>query len=151
MADSIEQLSFELSLNALAEQERTLISLRGCAGTVLGAASIASSFMGAKASGGSFDVWAISATVWFVLCVVSAIWVLLPHELTFACRGERLFFASSNRRPVDVTEAYLAGGAWIESFVRANASKLAELAAWLTLSCLLLAAEVVFWTISLVR
>jgi hypothetical protein len=151
MADSVEQLSFELTLNALAEQERMRISLRACAGTVLGAASIAGSFMGAKAAAGSLDIWAISATVWFVLCFVSAIWVVLPHELTFAFRGERLFPLSEGQRPADVKVAYLAGGAWIESHVRANAGKLAELATWLTLSCVLLAVEVIFWTISLVR
>ena len=41
MVDSIEQLSFELTANALSEQERALSGLRTYAGTVLGAASIA--------------------------------------------------------------------------------------------------------------
>ena len=48
MAESIEQLSFELTANALAEQERALSGLRARAGTVLAAASIAGSFLGAK-------------------------------------------------------------------------------------------------------
>jgi hypothetical protein len=45
MADSIEQLSFELSATALAEQERSLAGLRTCAGTVLAAGSVAGSFL----------------------------------------------------------------------------------------------------------
>jgi hypothetical protein len=50
MAPSIEQISFELTASALAEQERALSALRACAGTVLGSASIAGSFLGARAA-----------------------------------------------------------------------------------------------------
>jgi len=49
VAQSIEQLSFELTASALAEQERALTGLRTRAGTVLAAASIAGSFLGAEA------------------------------------------------------------------------------------------------------
>jgi hypothetical protein len=61
MAESVEQLGFELTAQALTEQERSLAGLRAGAGTVLGAASIAGSFLGAKATHGSLDAWAILA------------------------------------------------------------------------------------------
>lgn len=75
----IEQLSFELTASALAEQERALSGLRARAGTVLAAAPIAGSFFGAKTSHGSLDVLGVLAMVSFALCVGSAIWILLPH------------------------------------------------------------------------
>jgi hypothetical protein len=50
MAQSIEQLSFELTASALGEQERALSGLRTRAGTVLAAASIAGSFLGSSAN-----------------------------------------------------------------------------------------------------
>ena len=61
MAASIEELSYQLTSDALAEQERTLSGLRTRAGTVVAAASISGSFLGAKANHGSLDVWAILA------------------------------------------------------------------------------------------
>jgi hypothetical protein len=57
MAESIEQFSYELTANALAEQERAVGALRARAGTVLAAASIAGSFLGTKARHGSLDGW----------------------------------------------------------------------------------------------
>lgn len=75
-----KQLSFELTTNVLAEQERALSGLRTRAGTVLAAASIAGSFLGAKTGHGSLDTWGILALISFVLCFGSAIWVLVPHE-----------------------------------------------------------------------
>jgi hypothetical protein len=59
VADSVEQLSYELTTAALAEQEGALPGLRTRSGTVLAAASIAGSFLGAKTSHGGLDVWAI--------------------------------------------------------------------------------------------
>lgn len=56
VAASIEDFSYQLTAEALAEQERALAALRTRAGTVLAAASIAGSFLGAKASHGSLDV-----------------------------------------------------------------------------------------------
>jgi hypothetical protein len=68
MAESIEQLSFELTAGALAEQERALSALRARAGTVLAVASIAGSFFGAKTNHGSLGVLGVLAMVSFALC-----------------------------------------------------------------------------------
>jgi hypothetical protein len=88
MADSIAQLSFELSAKALEEQERTLAGLRACAGTVIASGSVAASFLGSAARRGLLDALGALAMVAFVICLGSAIWVLMPHDLVFAFQGE---------------------------------------------------------------
>ncbi len=81
MAQSIEQLSFELTAGALAEQERALAGLRTRAGTVLAAASIAGSLLGAEAGRSALNAWGALGLISFVLCLCSAMWVLMAHEL----------------------------------------------------------------------
>jgi hypothetical protein len=150
MAGSIEQLSFELTAGALAEQERALAGLRARAGTVLAAASIAGSFFGAETSHGSLGVWGVLAMVAFALCVGSAIWVLLPHAFVFAFRGETLLAESDHRGVSDVVEAYRTAGIWVQPHLEANRGKIAALSDCLAASCALLAAEVILWTLSLI-
>lgn len=151
MAASIEELSYELTAGALAEQERALNALRTRAGTIIAAASISGSFLGTKVSHGSLDAWAILALVAFVLCLGCAIWVLLPHALVFAFRGDALLGISDQQDVGDVAEAYRAAGIWTEPYLDANRDKIAELSTWFTRSCVLLALEVILWTISLAR
>ncbi|HEV2997932.1 MAG TPA: hypothetical protein VGX16_02415 [Solirubrobacteraceae bacterium] len=149
MAQSIEQISFELTANALAEQERALSDLRARAGILLAAASVAGSFLGAKISRDSFDAWSVLAMVSFLSCVGSAIWVLLPHELVFAFRGEAILAESDGRDMQDAAEAYRTAGIWAEPHLNANRDKIGELSDWLAVSCVMLAAEIVFWTLNL--
>lgn len=87
VAASIEEFSYQLTAEALREQERAVAALRTRAGTVLAAASVSGSFLGTKVSHGSLDVWAVLALIAFVLCVGAAIYVLLPHKLMFAFRA----------------------------------------------------------------
>jgi hypothetical protein len=148
MADSIEQLSYELTANALSEQERTLAGLRTCASTVLAAASIAGSFLGFKFSHGSLEVFAIAAMISFAFCLGCATWVLLPHRFVFAFPGNALLGLNAFEPLRDVTDAYSAVSTWVEPHLQANKDKLGGLSTWLTISCVLLAAEIVLWTIS---
>jgi hypothetical protein len=148
-SESLDHLSFGLTTGRLAEQERTLARLRTGAGTVLGSASIAGSFLSAKTHDGSLDVWGALALVAFVVCIGSAIWVLLPHTFVFAFGGEALR-AEAGRGIRDVKEGYHVAAIWIEPHLVANETKMAGLTTWLTVSCVLLAAEIVLWTFSLV-
>lgn len=149
MSESIEQFSYELTAHALEEQERAATALRTRAGTILAAASIAGSFLTTKASSGSLDGWAIAALVTFALCLASSIWVLLPHEFVFAFRGEALLAETDRLGVRDVTEAYRAASMWIEPNIDRNRQQLSRMSGWFTVSCVLLAAEVVLWTLSL--
>lgn len=83
-----------------------------------------------------------------MLCLGCSIWVLLPHELVFSFRGEALLGVSDQEGVEDVTQAYRAAGIWIEPFLDANRDKIGDLSSWFTSSCVLLAAEVIFWTVS---
>ena len=48
----------------------------------------------------------------------------------------------------DVTEGYRAAGIWIESYLDANRDPIENLSNWFTISCALLAVEVILWTVS---
>jgi hypothetical protein len=150
MADSIEQLSFELSANALEEQERSFAGLRTCAGTVLAAGSVAASFLGARSSHGSLDRSGTVALVSFVLCVGTAIWVLLPHDFAFGFRTQSRLLPGDRGAPFAIADAYRVAGAWIDRHLDTNRDKIAGLSACLTLSCVLLTLEIVAWILSLV-
>lgn len=149
MAASIEEFSYRLTAEALREQERAVAALRTRAGVVLAAASVSGSFLATKVSHGSLDVWAVLALVTFVACVAAAVYVLLPHKLVFAFRGQALLAASDHEGIDDVSEAYRAAGIWIGPMLESNRDRIAELSDWFTISCALLTAEVILWTISL--
>ncbi len=150
MAESIEQLSFELTANALAEQERVIADLKTRAGTVLAAASIAGSFLGTETHHASLGVCGVLAMVCFVLCVASAIQVLAPQEFTVAIRGEDLLVQDERESSHDVRQAYRAAGRWIEPKLDVNRIRIGHLSDRLNLSCLLLASEAILWTISII-
>ena len=86
----------------------------------------------------------------FALCSGSAIWVLLPHDLTFAGTGGDLLATSDQRGMYDVAEAYRTVDSWLEPHLLENRLMVARLSSCLTLSCVLLATEVALWTVSLV-
>jgi hypothetical protein len=116
---------------------------------VLAAASVSGSFLATKITHGSLDVWAVLALIAFVLCVTAAIYVLLPHQLVFAFRGQALLAASDHEGIDDVAEAYRAAGIWMEPMLQSNRDKVADLSDRFTVSCGLLTAEVILWTVSL--
>jgi hypothetical protein len=149
MADSIEQLGFELTSGVLGEQERAVSSLRVSAGTVLGAASIAASLVATRLGGRSLDAWVVVATIAYVLCFASAIWVLLPRDLVLSFSGAELLAAGDGDRLAHVTEGYRAASGWIEPYVASNRRRIDRLEDWLTISCLLLSVEVALCTITL--
>jgi hypothetical protein len=149
VADSIERLSFELTTRALAEQERAVSALRTCAGTVLGVASVAGSFLGAHVGGRPLDGWSVTATLAFALCSGSAIWVLMPREIVLSIGGEELMADADRRNSSQVAEGYRAVCSWLGPQLELNRRRIDRLGDWMTLSCALLAIEVILWTISI--
>lgn len=148
MADSIEQLGFELSASVLSEQERTVSGMKVSAGTVLGAASIAASLAAARFDG-LLDAWAVLAAITYVLCFATAILVLVPRELVLSFSGAELMADGDTERLASVSEAYRAASSWIEPYVLRNRRTIDRLADWLTVSCLLLSIEVALDAIGL--
>jgi hypothetical protein len=148
MSDSIERLSFEMSTAALAEQERALATFRTGAGTVLGAASVAASFLGSRGAGRGLNPWMGVAVIAYALCAAVAIWVLLPRDLAFSFRGNELIVTSEALDVDDVVDGYRVACGWIEPHLEVNRSSLAGISRLLTWACMFLAIEVVMLTIS---
>ena len=150
MSDSIEQLSFELSVDALREQERALAGLRTRAAAVLATASVAGSLARAGADRGTLRVTGVCALASFVLALWSAIWIMLPHELVFSLRGQDILELADSLGSRDIGQVYRQTGEWIDEYVQENRETLRKLAAWLTASCVFLSIEVVLFGASFV-
>jgi hypothetical protein len=76
-------------------------------------------------------------------------WVLMAHELVLAFDGQTLLAESDRGETTEISDAYRAVGAWIECHLDFNRDHIARLSGWLTVSSLLLTAEIVLWTLSL--
>jgi uncharacterized membrane protein YhdT len=148
MADSIEQLSFELTSGMLSEQQRNLSGLTMSAGTILGTGSIVASLSGVRTGDHPLNVWAGLATISFALCFACAIWVLLPRNLFVSLGGAELMADADIVRAPDINDGYRAASTWIEPYLEQNCRTIDRLADWLTVSCVLLAIEVVLCTTS---
>ena len=141
MGESIERLSFELSTRALAEQERMLAGMRATAGTLIAAASVAASLR--TPSTAHVSLGGVIALVACALSVACAVWVLLPHGLTFVVGGGELRLVDRRERPRDVAGAHRVASLWAERRARANRRVLARIALSLSLGCVLLLIEIV--------
>jgi hypothetical protein len=150
MAESIEQFSYEMTVAAVAEQERALAGLRTRAGTVIAAASVAASFLATHASANSV-IWTVALGLMFVISVGAAIVVLLPATLVFAYNGALILTAADAAGDDDVAHAYRAAVAWMQPDLARNREVISQLAKWFYVSAGALAVQVLLWTISLAR
>jgi hypothetical protein len=146
MPDSVRQLAFELTRSSLSEQEKRLADLRSRSGTILAAASIAGSFLATK--NGNVDTTAALAIIAYVVCVGTALYVLLPHALVLEFRGS-VVAELETEHGGGLDKAYEAVTDWLEEFHEGNRDTLAALGRWFTASCGALGAEVVLWTLSI--
>lgn len=107
MAGEFEKLAYEAALRGLDRQERLLEDLRGRTGVLLGASSLAASFLGQQA----FDdpnprALAIVALVSFVTTIAASVFILLPkRNLIFAGAGAGLYEGFYAQRQ-DMPEVY---------------------------------------------
>lgn len=141
MTESIERLSYELSTAALAEQERMLAGMRATAGTLIAAASVVASLRAPTPT--HISVGTAIALVACAMSVACALWVLLPHALTFAVAVGDLRLNDHRGDPRSVARAHLVASLWTELEVRANRQMLARIALSLSLGCVLLLIEIV--------
>ncbi len=135
---SIERLVYELAMAALAEQERMLSGMRGGAFSLMSVAMVTGVLRTPPIS--AVGVVALGACVLSVSC---AVWVLLPHGLTFALRGADLLLADRRGRFPSLETAYLLASRWAECQVQTNGRAIAGLMLVLSLGCLLLLIEIV--------
>jgi hypothetical protein len=117
----LSELAYDANLRALDKQEGLLEELRSRTGVLLGASSLATSFLGQRAFVGSAPVApAIVAVAAFVLCVASSVYLLLPKEsLVFSLVGravyERLYEFKDDPSEVYRRLAYDMEAFWIEN------------------------------------
>jgi hypothetical protein len=85
----LEQIAYEAALRALDKQEAVVADVRARTGVLLGAASIATSFL---AQATTSRVFFVSALASFVVLVAASVRVLLPSpRFEFALRGSVVY------------------------------------------------------------
>jgi hypothetical protein len=135
--ESIERLIYELAMAALAEQERMLFTMRAGAFSLISVATVTGVLRIPPIS-----VVGVVALAACVLSVACAVWVLLPHGLTFALRGADLLLADRRGRFPSLQTAYLLASRWAELQVQANGRAIAGITLTLSLGCFLLLVEI---------
>ena len=148
---ALAKLSYELSLRTLSQQEATLNELRARTGTLIGAASIVTSFLGGAAiSKHGLDAWGVLALVGFVGSIALATWVLLPKEhLIFSIQGSALFEDEVRADVFEIGETHRRLAYWLDAYHARNEPKLDSLFTSYRASTALLLVEVVFWIVQL--
>lgn len=150
MPDSVGEAAYDLALRAIEQQERRLNELRSRTGTLIAAASVAASFLGSQAARAEeLDVAGGLAVVGYLICVVAALYVLLPHRLVLEFRGSAMLQAADAVDGASVEEVLRVASGWIERFHEANRDELQRMARWFTIACAGLGIEIVLWTVSL--
>ncbi|HEX4344109.1 MAG TPA: hypothetical protein VHZ31_00965 [Solirubrobacteraceae bacterium] len=146
MAAELEELAYQAALNALASQERALTELRQRAGTVLAAAPISGSFLGAQAlTRHGLHVLAVLALIALAASVLLSLLVLLPRkQMVFSIDAPTLYtelFAHAD----DPLEVHRRLAYWLQSFHVSNESRIDALVHRFELAVVALALEIVLW------
>ena len=131
---ALAQLSYELSLRTLSQQESSLNELRGRTETLIAAASLVASFLGSAAiSRDGIDGWSVVALIAFITSIALATWVLLPKEnLIFSVHGSALFEDEIRDDVFEIAETHRRLAYWLDGYHAVNEPKLARLFACAT-------------------
>ena len=126
---ALAQLSYELSLRTLTQQESSLNELRARTGTLIAAASIVTSFLGGAAiTRRGFDAWSVIALILFVASIALATWVLLPKgKLVFSVHGSALFEDEIKDDIFEIGETHRRLAYWLDGYHAANEPKIHRL------------------------
>jgi hypothetical protein len=146
----LAELAYTLSLRTLGQQEASLNELRARTGTLLAAAALVASFLGATAiARDGFDIWTVFALIALVVSVVFAARVLLPQgEMIFWLRGSALYEFETEEE-VGMAETYRRLAYWLEGYYEENRPKIALLFGFYRISVFALLAEIGFWSLQL--
>jgi hypothetical protein len=92
VAESLEELAYEVASAGLQQQSALLDELRSRAGTLLTASAIVASFLGTAALTRAHPGWAgVLALLAFFTSIVCCVWILVPHQVTFTVSAPTLF------------------------------------------------------------
>ena len=164
MSQEPERVVYEESVRTLSQQRDVLDGLRGRAGTLLAATSIATAFLSAQAlrspagSRQDLDSLGWSAVVLFCVVVLLSLAILVPWRWTFGHHPHLLIgvhLESENPpkdwQPSTLSEIYRNISYWNGVHYNENGRKLQVMFVLFALACTALAAEIVIWLILLAR
>jgi hypothetical protein len=150
MAGELEQLAYDLARDALTQQDKTLDELRARTGTLLAAASLVASFVGARAvDRRGFDWLNVLALLAFTLSALLSVYVLFPRGgIQRSLSGPTVYedFVDSD---IDLPEAHRRLAYWIQEAYSRNQRSVNRLFLAFQAACLTLAAEVGLFVIAL--
>jgi hypothetical protein len=158
VADTPLQIAFDNAQRSIADQRARVDNVRARAATLLSAAAIVTSFLGAEAlrdtrllataqvANKSLQLWELIAIGTFAGVVVSVLFILLPRrrKWRFRLKGDTLLaeYVDANLSLEDTQRALIQH---LEQHYRSNDILLARLFWALQLSALLLGVEVAAW------
>jgi hypothetical protein len=159
MSEATERVVCEESTRTLRQQYELLDGLRGRAGTLLAAASLATAFLSAQALSrhqvvelvrGSPVLHPWSAVGLFCLVVVLTLVVLIPWRWTFSHDPHLLIALHLEPGPPSsIEELYRNLSYWNGVHYQENGRKLQLMLGRFAIACLALAAEMVLWLVLL--
>ena len=146
-------LIYAEAVRALEQQSGVVESVRGRAGTLLSAASIATAFLAGLAikENEGLALWSGLATVTFVGILALCIMILWPRREWKFSSSARVLARSYLTDDVTLALAQKDLALWSERWYDANAKKLRWLFAWFEIACALLGLEIAFWLFDLWR
>jgi len=120
----LSELAYQLALRALDQQQSALAELRSRTNTLLAAAAISISFLGAPAiDRAGVSVWVVLAHIAFAATVGLCLYVLIPTTLIFALSGPEIYEALYEHAD-DPDEVHRRLAYWLQAFHASNAPKL---------------------------
>lgn len=153
-AVELEQLAYEEAKRAIDRQSDQLDGLRGRGGILLGAVSLATSFLaGLALDGGDLSTWAtvaaIVATIAFIVAAGMCVAILWPRaEWGFNLSAGRILQQLDALTPTEA-EAYRELALRIQGNYRANRDRLDVLFWLFRIACIALGVETLAWLVTL--
>jgi hypothetical protein len=148
-AGNLERIAYQAALSALAEQESALRDLRARSGSLLTAAALTVSFLGAKALEEGLDVVAWLAIAAFAVTLLGTLYVLLPKDgLIFALDGPELYVQLWDIRD-DEPEMHRTLAYWVSAFRAENKPSVDRLYLAFRVATAALILQVVLWAAEL--
>jgi hypothetical protein len=149
VAAELPALAYQLALRSLDHQESGLDELRARTNTLLAAAAVRASLLGAPAiQRGGVSIWLLLALLAFGACVGLCLFVLIPTELTFAINGPEVYEALFEHAN-EPNEVHRQLACWLQSFHTANLAPIRRRRARFRDAALALGAQIVLLAVAL--
>jgi hypothetical protein len=151
-ADLLYKVAYDEAVRALSEQREMIDGLRSRAGLFFSAAAVTTSFLGAQAlQGGKLNLFCWLALTGFVGVAMAIIAILWPRQWEFTANPHEVigvFIESTS--PVSLEELHRELAIDMEAGHLRNSAGLEKLIVYFQVANVLLAVEVILWTIAIV-